>query len=141
MIAGFSQKPSALAGLLIVGLCGVIVTIGLAVLSGNNPLKDVFSETFLDLVAWALLLVYVTLCGLFSAWFFQNSFVSLIAIVPLAAVPFGLILLGYYIRRVNNGRFVPVVSSTVGISVTLVSIAKPEVPRCGKSTTTASAPN
>ena len=120
----------AVMGLLVMGLCGVILSTGLAYFTDVNPLaaNEMAAGggfTFWDLVGWALHLVYVTLCGLFAAWYFRSSFVSLLAILPLGVAPFVLTQLGYSIRQASMGyRYIsPVASSLVGISVALVSVA------------------
>ncbi|MFG0261966.1 MAG: hypothetical protein ACF788_06220 [Novipirellula sp. JB048] len=68
--------------------------------------------------------VFLLACGFFTAWRCKSTFISLLAILPLAGIPFVLRLLGYGVwSQITGRRFVePLTADAVTIGINAAAI-------------------
>ncbi len=93
--------------------------------SGSRNVASANSYQFVDLIFLHLNSVFVLLCGFYASWRIKNTFISLLAIIPLATIPFAVTGIFYVIRERSTGlRFVePGIATATSFTVMFLSMA------------------
>jgi ABC-type transport system involved in multi-copper enzyme maturation permease subunit len=79
----------------------------------------------IDLLFLHLHSLFVLLCGFYASWRIKNTFLSLLAIIPLATIPFAVTQIVFVIRERSTGyRFVePGIATATSFTIMFVSMA------------------
>ncbi len=113
----------ALGGLVVMWVCSIVVG-GLVGISGSRQTAFMLTpgdEGFANTLFWILHSVFVMCCGFFTTWKLKNTFASLVALIPLAVIPYLIVQVGYSL--VGGNRFISIEESArVWAIVTAVAI-------------------
>lgn len=116
-----------LAGLIVMwAVCSLLLMPGQRTrVSGGQILPVIDARSSVDVVFVFTHSLYLLVCGFFTSWKLRRTFPSLIAILPLATVPFMLVQIGYGLwDGAGFGRmFTELVSTGVMHGVTLLTAA------------------
>ncbi len=118
-----SKFAVALAGLVVMWACcfAAIFLIEASGLVDGISSPAIATADGYDAVYFPLHSAFILICGMLTAWLFRNAFVSLIAIVPLALLPFIVMALIRLVTRARE-RYVPTILETqITIAVTVLA--------------------
>ncbi len=107
----------ALGGLLAMWVCSVLVggLVGIAGPAATSFMLTPGDEGFANTLYWILHSVFVLCCGFYTTWKLKNTFASLVALMPLAVIPYLVVQTFYWMFQ--GDRYVTIQESAWALAL------------------------